>query len=257
MNLDTLETAYAEAFGLFEALKDLQFIREPNFQATVGHGYPPLYNNVFCSRFSSENSAAIEEVIALFQTRKTSFHWRIWPNDTPSDLSERLVKLGFVLVGKNVILATDRSRLEKIELPAQPGICEKVENSEQMKEWCRLFRTGFQLSERESLPFFKLFELNPNRLDHYIVRFKQKAAGIMSAIIKNSSVGFYNGSVDPEFRRLGLYRQLFDFVQRQALERSSLKSFYGEVVPATYTELKRNHYQDLCFTHHYRFDFKT
>ncbi len=256
MDLDSLEATYSEAFGVFEELGDLEFIKEPDFRATAGGNYPALYNNVFCSRFAESDLDLVERVIPIFKKAKSSFYWRVWPSDTPSDLGERLIQKQFSLVGKNVILASDRPSLESLPLPAQPGICEKVTSLEQMNEWCQLFETGFQVSPRESLPFLRLFEKGTHRLTHFLIRYQQKVAGIMTSIPKDSYIGFYNGTVAPEFRRLGLFRQLFDHVQRNALTSPQFKTFYAEVRPDSYAELKRNTYKDICFTHHYRWDFK-
>jgi len=256
MDLDSLEAAYSEAFGLFEELENFEFLKEPDFRATVGLHYPTLYNNVFCSRFLETHPEFIEKVVSIFKKNNSSFYWRVWPIDIPQDLHQRLLDNGFSLVGKNVLLAANRQDLKNLDRPKQAGICERVVHRNQMQDWCDVFEAGFQLSPAESQPFLRLFEKNSKRLSHFIVRHQERAIGIMSAIPQNSYMGFYNGAVLPEFRRQGFYRQLFDYVQKEALTSSQFQTFYGEVVPATYPELKRNGYQDLCFTQHYRWDFK-
>ena len=54
------------------------------------------YNMVMQARFSKENAdKRIDEVTSFYQERELPFSWWVGEEDTPSDLSQRLIKKGF------------------------------------------------------------------------------------------------------------------------------------------------------------------
>jgi GNAT superfamily N-acetyltransferase len=64
--------------------------------------------------------ARIREAIDTVGRRGRAFHWSVWPNDVPSDLTERLIAAGLEFAGTNPAMVLDLVDLGPAETP--PGL---------------------------------------------------------------------------------------------------------------------------------------
>jgi ribosomal protein S18 acetylase RimI-like enzyme len=194
------------------------------FEAELGYNetqcYASCVPHAFFNAVFGNFPLKIPETCAYFAEKKLPFVWYVNEGENQA-FEESLVKYGFHDAGifRGVIGIIDPNIAEPL-LPNNLSIV-SINDGETMAEFNDLLCEFFGISVTAKLPLKKvLWELssgeNPTYY-HWGIKKDGKIISILSTLIQNDRVSFWNGGTLPEFRKMGLSMALRQHALRHAL----------------------------------------
>jgi GNAT superfamily N-acetyltransferase len=102
------EADYLGWVDRFADTSDVSVVRAADVRYRTASVPLEYLNGVFGTWFGGDDAdARIAEVIAAMSADGRPFTWTIWPSDTPADVHDRLVGVGFEALGDEPLMAVD------------------------------------------------------------------------------------------------------------------------------------------------------
>ena len=168
-----------------------------------------MFNCALRPRFTPDGlEAALEAVIARYQSGNVPAQWWTGPTTTPPDLGARLVAHGFRQTDDGPGMAVDLRALNE-DTPLPPGFTiEKVNDAAALRTWFRPFVAGFEVGEDSTEPFIDWYEWAIFRarlpLQAYLGRLNGEPVACSSVYYGAGVAGIYDVATVPETRRQGI-----------------------------------------------------
>jgi hypothetical protein len=185
-------------------------------------GIPRPYENIVMGIPSKDWDEVIQEQLHFFNKAKVPFVWYL---DESADLQfkEKLQKQGFQDVGllRGVIGSLHPSFFN----PQLPSDCtvELVKEERSLAEFHAILCQVFGMEGVVKEMYKKVLSSGALREDpflfHWILRKQGKAVSIVSTLIKEGLVSFWNGATLPEWRRHGFSSLVRQIALQHAMER--------------------------------------
>lgn len=215
MHLSTTETREARlideniknAFRLLSADKRLTEKSE-YFFSDVLH---PMFNCVLATNALPNELELIIKAIRDEYTQKSRAHtWWVSEYTVPNDLANYLIKMRYVQWASFMGMHAGSDSISLHKQVNSKILIRQVTTLQEMDMWIIPIQKGTMFSDAVSSAFLncnKLF-FKDQHLVHFIAYYEDNPVGSASIFFDNESAGLYNGSVVPEFRRLGVITHL-------------------------------------------------
>jgi ribosomal protein S18 acetylase RimI-like enzyme len=168
----------------------------------------PLCAWVFNAKLSeSRTEEQVNEVISFFQQLGIPFGWNTGPSTRPRDLGSVLKACGIEHLVDLAGMALDLDGLDRPEVPGGLATRE-VRTRDDLRDWARVFREGFGLSEGSERGIAELigaaWEDSGGKWHHYVGTLDETPVGSSSMYLDQGVAGIYFVGTVPSARRRGI-----------------------------------------------------
>lgn len=168
-----------------------------------------MFTSALRPRFVPDDlDAALDVVIARYQSGNIPALWWTGPTTTPADLGARLVAHGFRQTDDGPGMAVDLQALNE-DIPIPSGFTiEKVSHAAALRTWFHPFVAGFDVPDDFTEPFIDWYEWAIFRagvpLHTYLGRLNGEPVACSSVYFGAGVAGIYDVATIPEARRQGI-----------------------------------------------------
>lgn len=180
-----------------------------NWAQVISPEWPGVHNAVLrCKLDVDAADRAIARVVAAADARRAPMRWLVGPTTTPSDIPERISRVGFQHTGDVLAMV---ARPAEITARVRDGIVVREVDEAELDTWARVAVVAFgDPPEFEPRLLAEARHVVTHRLGtrYFLATIDGEPAG--TAALANIPAGgyFMGGAVLPAFRRRGVYEAL-------------------------------------------------
>jgi GNAT superfamily N-acetyltransferase len=183
--------------------------RDRELTVVAGNVPHPMVNFVLGAHFSREEDARIDEIVSLYERRRSPFMWYVGPLSRPLDLEARLLKRGFKPAG--AIVGMVLRELAPLQPLGPDATVERLapDDRASLEAANRIAAIAFGMP-REVQKYVAELVTSPE--DGPVTVYLARVGGVPAATAVFAPTlaagGLYNVATLPEHRRLGLASHL-------------------------------------------------